>query len=123
MIYAHSGYILMHVALERRFGMPFHELMNARILQPLGLGSTTLPLPDADTQDYPRGRIPAEFAQRAVQGYDEDGQPVGEPGNLQGYYHWLGTGQMFSSARDMAVFLAANLDELPDQRRCRTRWR
>ena len=116
MIYAHSGYILMHVALERRFGKPFHEIMNARILQPLGLSSTTLPLPDADTKDYPRGRIPADFLRRAVQGYSEEGEPVGEPGNLQGYYHWLGTGQMFSSARDMAVFLAANLGELPNQK-------
>jgi beta-lactamase class C len=116
MIYAHSGYILMHVALERRFGKPFHEIMNARILKPLGLSSTTLPLPDADTKDYPRGRIPSDLARRAVQGYSEEGEPVGEPGNLQGYYHWLGTGQMFSSARDMAIFLAANLGELPDQK-------
>lgn len=49
-----------------------------------------------------------------MQGYDEEGHPVGDPGNLQGYYHWLGTGQMYSSARDMAVFLAANLHELSD---------
>jgi beta-lactamase class C len=32
---------------------------------------------------------------------------------LQGFYHWVGTGQMYSSARDMAVMLAANLGELP----------
>lgn len=41
--------------------------------------------------------------------------PIGKPGDLQGYYHWLGTGQMYASARDMAVFLAANLGELPGQ--------
>jgi beta-lactamase class C len=51
-----------------------------------------------------------------VQGYGEDGEPIGEPGDLQGYYHWLGTGQTYSSARDMAVFLAANLGELPGHR-------
>jgi beta-lactamase class C len=113
MIYAHSGYILLHLALERRFKMPFHKLMAQRILAPLGLHETTLPLPDSDTQAYPRGRIPPEFARRAVQGYDEDGEPVGEPGNLQGYYHWLGTGQMYSSAHDLASFLAANLGQLP----------
>jgi beta-lactamase class C len=116
MIYAHSGYILLHVALERRFGAPFHEIMSERLLKPLGLSSTTLPLPNSDTQNYPRGRVPAEFAKRAVQGYGEDGAPVGEPGNLQGYYHWLGTGQMYSSARDMAVFLSANLGEIPNHR-------
>ena len=45
-----------------------------------------------------------------------DGQPVGEPGNEQGTFNWPGTGQMYSSARDLAVFLAANLGALPDNR-------
>jgi beta-lactamase class C len=115
-IYSHSGFVLLHLALERRFGMPMHELMRTRILAPLGLAATTMPLPDADTAGYPRGRIPPSLARRAVQGYDEDGRPIGEPGNLQGFYHWLGTGQIYSSARDMAVFLAANLGQRPDQR-------
>src|SRR5581483_9434885 len=53
---------------------------------------------------------------RAVQGYDANGDPIGEPGDIQGYYLWPGAGQMFSSARDMAMFLVANLGELPDQR-------
>src|SRR5262249_60614890 len=43
-------------------------------------------------------------------------QPVGEPGNQQGPFNWPGTGQMYSSARDMAVFLAANLGVLPNDR-------
>src|SRR5262249_35017550 len=33
-------------------------------------------------------------------------------GNVQGFYHWPGTGQMFSSARDMARFLEAQLGEV-----------
>jgi beta-lactamase class C len=115
-IYSHAGFILLHLALERRFGSPMHELMRARILSPLGLNSTTMPLPDPDTHAYPRGRIPALLAQRAVQGYGEDGTPIGEPGDLQGFYHWLGTGQMYASARDMAVFLGANLGELAEHR-------
>jgi beta-lactamase class C len=49
-----------------------------------------------------------------VQGYNSDAQPVGEPGNQQGMFNWPGTGQMYSSARDMARFLAANLAALPD---------
>jgi beta-lactamase class C len=48
-----------------------------------------------------------------VQGFADDGTPIGVPGDIQGYYHWPGTGQMFSPARDMARFLAANLGELP----------
>jgi beta-lactamase class C len=116
MAYSHAGYVLLHVALERRFGMPFDELLSQRVLKPLGLSSTTMPAAAADPAAHPRGQIPAAFARRAVQGYDDDGHAVGAPGDLQGYYHWLGTGQMYSSARDMAVFLAANLGELPHNR-------
>jgi CubicO group peptidase (beta-lactamase class C family) len=52
---------------------------------------------------------------RAVQGYGDDGEPIDQPGDQRSYYHWSGTGQMFSSPRDMALFLAANLGELPTQ--------
>jgi beta-lactamase class C len=38
---------------------------------------------------------------------------VGEPGDQQGYYYWPGTSQMYSSPRDMALLLAANLGEVP----------
>jgi beta-lactamase class C len=51
-----------------------------------------------------------------VQGYAEDGKPIGEPGDQQGYYDWPGTGQVYASARDMAQFLAASLGELPGER-------
>ncbi len=114
-IYSHAGFMLIHLALERRFGLPFDRLMRERLLEPLGLHATTLPVAAADAKLHPRGEIPKDLARRAVQGYSEDGEPVGAPGNLQGYYHWLGTGQMYASARDMAVFLAANLGELPDR--------
>jgi beta-lactamase class C len=114
-IYSHAGFVLIHLALQRRFGVSFDELMTQRLLKPLGLRSTTLPTASANPKLNPRGEIPKALARRAVQGYSEDGTPIGEPGNLQGYYHWLGTGQMYASARDMAVFLAANLGELPGQ--------
>jgi beta-lactamase class C len=35
---------------------------------------------------------------------------------LQGFYLWLGAGPMYSSAADMAMYLAANLGELPNNR-------
>src|SRR5262249_16560734 len=41
---------------------------------------------------------------------------IGVRGDVQGYYHWPGTAQMYSSARDLARFLAANLGELPIDR-------
>jgi beta-lactamase class C len=114
MIYSHAGFVLLHLALERRLGAPFDRLISQRLLEPLGLRSTTLPIASADPQLNPRGEIPPALRRRAVQGYSDDGMPIGAPGDLQGYYHWLGTGQMYASARDMAVFLAANLGELPD---------
>ncbi len=115
MIYSHAGFVLLRLALERRFGLPYDELMKQRLLEPLGLRSTTLPVAAADATLNPRGEIPAALARRAVQGYSTDGTPTGAPGDLQGYYHWLGTGQMYGSARDLAVFLTANLGELPEQ--------
>jgi beta-lactamase class C len=115
LIYSHAGFMLIHLALERRYGVPFDRLMRERLLEPLGLRSTTLPVASVDAARNPRGEIPAELARRAAQGYGWDGRPISVPGDLQGYYHWLGTGQMYASARDMAVFLAANLGELPDQ--------
>lgn len=115
MIYSHAGFVLLHLALERRFAMPFDALMKSRVLDPLGLVSTSLPTGSADAQRNPRGEIPPGLARRAVQGYWYDGTSIGAPGDLQGYYHWLGTGQMYASARDMAVFLAANLGERSDQ--------
>lgn len=114
--HTHSNYILLRLAFERRFGMPIAELMEQRLLKPLGLTSTVLPASAADPRRYPQGALPAALLGRAVQGYDEDGTTIGESGDLQGFYHWIGTGQMYSSARDMAVMLAANLGELPGHR-------
>jgi beta-lactamase class C len=74
--------------------------------------STVMPVPRGNA----RGELAPEFRRRAVQGYAADGRPVGEPGSIQGTFNWPGTGQMFSSARDLATFLAANLGALPGHR-------
>jgi beta-lactamase class C len=103
--YTHAGYILLQLALERRFGMPIAELIGQRLLKPLGMSATILPNHPLDAEHTP---LP-----KAVQGYGEDGEPIGVPGNQQSYYEFPGTGQMFSSARDLAVLLAANLGEIP----------
>jgi beta-lactamase class C len=113
--YTHAGYILLQLALERRYGTPIDELIERQILRPLGMTSTML----ARGDDGPRGHLKAEEKRLAVQGYADDGTPLGEPGSQASYYHWPGTGQMYSSPRDMAVFLAANLGELPVERSLR----
>jgi beta-lactamase class C len=107
---SHAPFMLLHVALERRFGMPYQQLLEQRLLRPLGLSSTILPLHRNSV-----AQLPPSLMRRAVQNYDDLGEPVGKPGDVQGFYHWPGTGQMFSSARDMATFLAVQLGEGPEQ--------
>jgi beta-lactamase class C len=104
-VYTHAGYVLLQLALERRFEMPIGELFAQRMLKPLGMSETVLP---ENPHNGTHAPLPG-----AVQGYGEDGQPIGAPGNQQGYYEFPGTGQLFSSARDLAALLTANLDEGP----------
>ena len=111
-IYSNTGFVLLQLALQRRFNTPIAKLLEQRLLQPLGMTSTAMPVPRPNA----RGQIAPALRQRAVQGYAVDGQPVGVPGNEQGTFNWPGTGQMYSSARDLAVFLAANLGALPNNR-------
>lgn len=109
LVYSHGGFMLLHVALERALRAPYTELLEHRILNPMGLTSTILPRPGPTF----RGVLPKPFLERAVQGYSADGMAAGEPGEQQGFYHWPGTGQMYSSARDMSLFLRANLGAGP----------
>jgi beta-lactamase class C len=95
--------ILLRVALERRFNTRFATLMQQRLTGPLGMSSTALPLPRA-------------LLARAVQGYGPMGRPIGRRGAEQETFAWPGAGQIYSSPRDMATFLVANLGELPDRR-------
>jgi beta-lactamase class C len=98
-LYSDTAMVLLRIALQRRFNTPFARLMHQRITGPLGMNSTALPLP--------RGLLG-----RAVQGYSPQGQPSGKPGMEAGDFQWPGSGQIYSSARDMATFLATNLGEL-----------
>ena len=64
-LYTHAGFVLLQLALERRYAMPIDELIDQPVLQPLGMTSTMLPRGD----DGPRGRLSPEYKSRAVQGY------------------------------------------------------
>jgi hypothetical protein len=63
--------------------MPIDELIDWQVLQPLGMISTMLPLGD----DGPRGRLTPDYKRRAVQGYSDDNEPIGQPGEQR--YGWL----------------------------------
>jgi beta-lactamase class C len=107
-IYTHAGFVLLQLVLERRFATPIAALISRRLLDPLGMSSTLLPERGADGS-----WLPPALVRRAVQGYSEDGDPIGAPGDHRGYFDFPGTNQMLSSARDLATFLAAQLGELP----------
>ena len=101
-------HVLLQLALERRFATPIAQLLEQRIFKPLGLLSTSIPSTGADG----RAQLEPALMARTVQGYSVDGDPIGAPGDQQGFFDFAGTGQMFSSARDLAIFLAAELGEL-----------
>jgi beta-lactamase class C len=105
-IYSHAGYVLLQVVLERRYRRPIHELIESRIFKPLGMHSTYLPERGPDN----RAIMPSELLQETVQGYSDQGLPIGPPGNQQSYFDFPGTGQIFSTARDLAIFVGACLD-------------
>ena len=103
-IYSNLAMILLRLALERRFNEPFATLMKERITGPLGMDSTALKL------------SPAQRA-RTVQGYGPLGRAIGQPGiGTSSNMDFAVAGQIFSSPRDMAVFLTANMGELADQK-------
>jgi beta-lactamase class C len=106
-IYSHAGYILLQLALERRYGRPIAELIDDGVSQPLGLTSTVVP----ERGPGDRAVMAPELLARTVQGYAQSGEPIGLPGNQQSYFDFSGTGQMFSSARDLSILLAACLDD------------
>ena len=99
-LYSNAAMVLLRVALERRFNTRFAALMHERLTGPLGMNSTALP-------------VPRDLLGRTVQGYGPGGSPIGQPGEEQGTFKWPGAGQIYSSSRDMAVFLAANMGDLP----------
>jgi beta-lactamase class C len=48
-LYTHAGFVLLQLALERRYAMPIDELIDQRVLQPLGMISTMLHVARART--------------------------------------------------------------------------
>jgi len=105
-VYSHAGYVLLQLVLERRYGRPIGELIRDRILTPLRMTSTFVPERGRDN----RAIMGPELMQNVVQGYSDQGMVIGPPGNQQSYFDFPGTGQMFSTGRDLAIFLAACLD-------------
>ncbi|MBR0839154.1 serine hydrolase [Bradyrhizobium liaoningense] len=105
-IYSHAGYVLLQLVLENRYHTPIATLFEQRILKPLGMTATSVPERGEDN----RAVMDAAWMRRVVQGHSDQGTAIGSIGNQQSYFDFRGTGQMFSSARDLATFVAACID-------------
>jgi beta-lactamase class C len=105
-IYSHAGYVLLQLVLENCYRTPIATLFEQRIFKPLGMTATSLPERGEDN----RAVMDAAWMQRVVQGYSDQGLAIGPPGNQQSYFDFPGTGQIFSSPRDLSTFVAACVD-------------
>ncbi|WP_354052216.1 serine hydrolase [Bradyrhizobium sp. LB12.1] len=105
-VYSHAGYVLLQLVLERCYGTPIAALFEQRILKPIGMNATSVPERGEDS----RAVMDEAWMRRAVQGYSDQGMAIGPIGDQQSYFDFPGTGQMFSSPRDLATFVAACVD-------------
>ncbi|WP_444542177.1 serine hydrolase [Bradyrhizobium guangdongense] len=105
-IYSHAGYVLLQLVLERCYRTPISRLIESRILAPLGMHATSIPERGSDN----RAIMDEAALRRVAQGYSDQGRLIGPVGNQQSYFDFPGTGQMFSSVRDLSTFAAACVD-------------
>ncbi|WP_442869142.1 serine hydrolase [Bradyrhizobium sp. CCBAU 45384] len=105
-IYSHAGYVLLQLVLERCYRTPIAGLIESRVLKPLGMHATSVPERGPDNCAV----MDEAIMRRVVQGYSDQGSAIGPIGGQQSYFGFPGTGQMFSSARDLATFVAACVD-------------
>ncbi|MGY4488788.1 beta-lactamase class C [Bradyrhizobium sp. LM3.2] len=105
-VYSHAGYVLLQLVLERCYGTPIAALFEQRILKPIGMNATSVPERGEDS----RAVMDEAWMHRAVQGYSDQGMAIGPIGDQQSYFDFPGTGQMFSSPRDLATLVAACVD-------------
>lgn len=105
-VYSHAGYVLLQLVLERCYARPIRELIEHRICRPLAMETSFVPERGPDSRTV----MDVALMQRMVQGYSDQGTAIGPIGNQQSYFDFPGTGQMFSSARDLAIFAAACVD-------------
>ncbi|UPG95727.1 serine hydrolase domain-containing protein [Luteibacter aegosomatissinici] len=90
--YSNAGFLLIGAGLEHVYGMPYETLLRKRILEPLGMASTTLTLAPA-------------LKAREVTGYDMFGQPTPDhPANAGAAWG------LWSTPEDLARYVRWQLD-------------
>ena len=94
--YSNLGVGLLGNALARKAGKPYETLIRERILAPLNMNETGITLTPA-------------LRARVAQGHSAEGVPAG----LWDLTSLAGAGALRSTANDMLVFLAANINGVP----------
>ncbi len=98
--YSNFGFDLLAAALARAAHEPYPHLLEARVTQPLGLHDTTF-APSAGQQD------------RVMPGHDFGGSPM--PNARTGSVI-VGSGGLYSTARDLLAWLQWHLDRFSNDR-------
>jgi D-alanyl-D-alanine-carboxypeptidase/D-alanyl-D-alanine-endopeptidase len=98
--YSNFGFDLLAAALARAAHQPYPNLLDARITRPLGLRDTTF-------------APSTEQAARIMQGRDFDGSPM--PNAKTGEVI-VGSGGLYSTARDLLAWLQWHLDRFSNDR-------
>src|SRR5271163_1302088 len=98
--YSNFGFDLLAAALARAAHQPYPDLLDARVLGPLGLRDTTF-APSAGQ------------AARIMRGHDFDGSPL--PNAATGPVI-VGSGGLYSSPRDLLAWLKWHLDRFANDR-------
>jgi CubicO group peptidase (beta-lactamase class C family) len=96
--YANLGWGLVGRVIERASGVTTQELVRTRLLEPLGMASTTWTRPD--------GRHVAEPYRWAGDGWRHDGEPVGDGAIAP-------MGGLWSTVRDLATWIGFFQDAWP----------
>jgi D-alanyl-D-alanine-carboxypeptidase/D-alanyl-D-alanine-endopeptidase len=98
--YSNFGFDLLAAALARAAHEPYPDLLEARVLRPLGLSNTTF-------------APSAEQNARIMRGHDFDGSPL--PNARTGSVI-VGSGGLYSSARDLLTWLEWHLNRFGNER-------
>jgi serine-type D-Ala-D-Ala carboxypeptidase/endopeptidase len=98
--YSNFGFDLLAAALARAAHQPYPDLLEARVIRPLGLRDTTF-------------APSTEQAARVMQGHDFDGSAL--PNAKTGAVI-VGSGGLYSSARDLLAWLQWHLDRFSNER-------
>lgn len=89
--YSGGGFTLMQLALTELTGAPFEELMRVRVLEPLGMASSTFAQP-----------LPAELAGRAARAHNGQGRPMNVPWHV---YPEQAAAGLWTTAADLARYV------------------